>query len=262
MGAVYRITHKASGTTYVGSTNDMKRRWRDHRGSLRRGVHDNLRLQRAWDKHGEDAFEWVALEHGIADEELVTREQYWLNWHRGRGEVYNFGECAAHAMRGRRLSAERRRKLSESKKGEKNPNWGKSLSEEAKRRLSEANKGKKLGVEHRHKIGRAMSGKNNPNWGKPLSEETRRKLGKALSGENHPGWGKSLSKATRQKIGEANAKPYPAFIHRETGEVIPAGVNLSRLCRERGLNKGLMCSVVHGRQNHHHGWMLAGKEDG
>ena len=68
--------------------------------------------------------------------------------------------------------------------------------------------------------------------------------------------GKENSEETKRKMGVANAKPYPAFIHRDTGEIIPAGVNLSRMCQGRGLDQRNMHRVKSGKQSHHKGWML------
>ena len=50
----------------------------------------------------------------------------------------------SNALTGRKLSDEHKRKISEANKGENNPNWGRKLSDERKRKLSEANKGEKI----------------------------------------------------------------------------------------------------------------------
>ena len=44
--------------------------------------------------------------------------------------------------------------------------------------------------------------------------------------------------------------------HKVEGGIIPAGVNLSRMCRERGLDKGHMGDVKNGKRPHHKGWTL------
>lgn len=60
------------------------------------------------------------------------------------------------------------------------------------------------------------------------------------------------------KLGNQNrAKPYPAFVHRVTGEVIPAGFNLTRVCREMGLVAAGMRAVKDGRAKQYKGWVLA-----
>ena len=70
--------------------------------------------------------------------------------------------------------AEYIRRQSEAKKGERNPNYGKHLSEETRRKISEANKGKPLSEEARRRLLEA-------NKGRPLSEEHRRKISNAMA---------------------------------------------------------------------------------
>lgn len=49
-------------------------------------------------------------------------------------------------------SEETRKKLSETKKGELNPNFGKPLSDETKRKMSESSKGKPLSEQHKENL--------------------------------------------------------------------------------------------------------------
>ena len=46
--------------------------------------------------------------------------------------------------KGKKMSEEYKKKASEAKKGEKNPNYGKHFSEEQKKKIAEANKGKNI----------------------------------------------------------------------------------------------------------------------
>ena len=57
--------------------------------------------------------------------------------------------------KGKHYSEETRRKMSDAKKGENNPMFGKSPSEETRRKLSETLKGKHHAEEHRRKISEA-----------------------------------------------------------------------------------------------------------
>ena len=69
------------------------------------------------------------------------------------------------------------------------PTWnkGKHLSEEHRRKMSESLKGRTLSAEHRKKIAESLSGENNPRAmsGKHHSEETRKKLSEAHKGKNN-----------------------------------------------------------------------------
>lgn len=94
-------------------------------------------------------------------------------------------------MKGREVSKETRKKLSEMKKGKKL----KPLTDEHKRKISEGNKGKHCGP----------TGK--PAWNKGISpsEETRRKISEN-SGHECPWKGQQLSEETKQKMKEHSQK--------------------------------------------------------
>ena len=213
MMGVYEICnlHDGKATAYVGSSMDIATRWKDHKNRLRRGVHGNEHLQRAFDKYGGGAFEWYVIEEVSDEAKLLEREQYWLGrYFENPDTCYNIARDALSPMRGR------------------------NHTEEAKRKVSEAFKDVPKSAEHRRKLSEA-------GMGHVVSEETRRKISETKNGVPNP----------------LKGKPYPAFIHREAGNVIPAGVDLRRLCQEHGLSSGNMWQVVYGQRNHHKGWILA-----
>jgi group I intron endonuclease len=75
---VYRIKCIPSGKFYIGSAFDMHDRCEHHRSSLRRGNHPNPHLQAAWNKYGEENFEFASLE--LTDRNrLLGAEQNWLD---------------------------------------------------------------------------------------------------------------------------------------------------------------------------------------
>lgn len=61
-GYIYQIQCKVNNKIYIGSTNNIKKRWNDHRGYLIRGIHQNKYLQRAWNIYKENNFLWTILE--------------------------------------------------------------------------------------------------------------------------------------------------------------------------------------------------------
>lgn len=94
----------------------------------------------------------------------------------------------------------KRRTKGEAQKGKKNPMYGKILSEETRKKLSERRKGRKASLETRKKQSLALKGKytgeKSFNWKRSVSKETREKLSRLkkgkkrpeLSGKNHPNW--------------------------------------------------------------------------
>ena len=64
-------------------------------------------------------------------------------------------------------------------KGEKNPNYGKTASEETRKKLSDISIGRVYSEEAIKKMSDNRRGEKNPNYGKTDSEETRKKMSEA-----------------------------------------------------------------------------------
>lgn len=173
---VYWIVNRANNKRYLGSSGNLKNRWREHKSKLKRGCHDNYHLQSAWNIYGEEKFEFQIVAYMDADKALAF-EDYLLKNYPNMFE-YNIARDATAPMRGREFSEEHRQKLSEA-------HSGKNCSEETRKKMSES-----------------LSGENHYNFGKHLSDETREKISKALAGMH-------LTEATRTKISEALTGKHP-----------------------------------------------------
>ena len=79
-----------------------------------------------------------------------------------------------------------------------------NLSKEARIKISNSKIGKPMSEEARRKNSEAKSGPNHPNWGKKLSKETRRKISEAQKGEKGNNFGKTFSKELREKLSKAH----------------------------------------------------------
>jgi len=75
---IYAIRNTVTSRRYVGSSKDIELRWKQHLRKLRGGKHANPILQNAWNKYGEQAFEWLVLEE-CPEAELCAREQVYLD---------------------------------------------------------------------------------------------------------------------------------------------------------------------------------------
>ena len=176
---IYKIT--INKKMYVGYAKDFKRRERQHYGKLTGKKHINQYLQNAFIKY--DEFNFEIIEECI-EELLQEREIYWIaELDTFKGDGYNL-TAGGDGRTGSTHTEESKRKMSESKKGENNPNFGKPLSAETKRKLSESNKGVSNHTEEsRRKLSAAMSGKNNPMYGRKLVGEQNGMYGKHHNAE-------------------------------------------------------------------------------
>jgi group I intron endonuclease len=88
MKGIYSITNKLNDKIYVGSSVDIKNRWRQHKHSLRKGSHPNKHLQSSWDKYGEASFEFSVLEECT---DLDKSELKWIDFYNAnnREKGYN-----------------------------------------------------------------------------------------------------------------------------------------------------------------------------
>lgn len=141
---------------YIGSANNLKRRWFEHRKQLRGNYHPNEHLQNAWNKYREENFEFTILEYVVDEIDLVKIEQSWLDWTKccDRNIGYNkrsqaesnlgfkfsneFREKRRLIQTGKRPSAETKLKMSIAHKGRKRPDNIGAL-------ISAAKKGKGIG---------------------------------------------------------------------------------------------------------------------
>jgi len=158
-------------------------------------------LKQAIKKYGEENFHREILHVFNTPEEAFDEERRIVNKiFIERRDNYNikiggdgFAAGADHPMYGKHLSEEHKKKLSESLSGDNNPNYGKPHSEEYKKKISENHFD--------------CSAENNPMYGKHHTEETKKKMRKShLSnkGENHPNWGKLFSAEYRNKLSKSH----------------------------------------------------------
>ena len=82
-GVIYSITNLVNGKKYIGQSINYKNRIKTHKNYLNTNKHHNNHLQRAWNKYGEDNFEFKVLKDGIPKKDLSDLEMYYIN------EIYN-----------------------------------------------------------------------------------------------------------------------------------------------------------------------------
>lgn len=215
---VYRIRNVETNKSYVGS-GVIHGRFYSHFRELRAGRHINKKLQRAWDKYGEDKFEFAILE--ICDKaDCVTNEIKWMRLLDVCNNGYNIILPESGRMRlapwasdyaKSPKSPEIRAKISKSLTGRKLPQGVKDrLSVIQKNRdpainkkIGEKLRGQKRSPEFCAKISAFKTGRK---MEKPVSEEAKRKLSAALKGRKKG----PMSAEQREKISATKKAQFAA----------------------------------------------------
>lgn len=238
--AIYKITNSVNGKFYIGSAMSVTRRWQKHRWKLEKNIHENEKLQRAWNKYGSEAFSIEVIESVSGISALVEREQFWIDRLDPCVNGYNIAPIAGSTL-GYKHTDESKKKMSLTHKGEVLPDWhkakliaansGRVQTEEEKLRrvISSGNKprqkvvrgnnpgikkGTKKTPEHIAKIAEAHRGMKR-------SKEACRNIGNAVRGRRH-------SEATKKKMSEARKGIKFSDEQRE---------NMAKAARERWTNK-------------------------
>ena len=76
MIGIYKITNKINGKVYIGQSNDIERRWAEHRNRYKTNntfLYQNMRL------YGIENFDF-SIEELCNIEDLNGREQYYINF--------------------------------------------------------------------------------------------------------------------------------------------------------------------------------------
>ena len=195
---IYMIKNTINGKIYIGKSFDIKKRWSNHKYELNKGVHVNNHLQRAWNKYGEDSFEFSIVEK-CNEDDLSNKEIYWIKemdaYHNGYNQTE--GGEGAHLPEDIKIkigvaskewwsNPENRNKMSETRKGEGSFWYGKTFPEDMVRKLSEAHKNPSEEVRQRYREAKE---------GTRLSEECKRKISESLKGIKR-------SEETKKKISE------------------------------------------------------------
>lgn len=117
ISGIYMIRNNVNGKVYVGSSLNIMSRWYFHKNDLRKNKHHSLLLQRAWNKNGQDAFDFSIIEE-CASEIVLDREQHWIDvlLSADKDHGYNRSPSAGNTA-GIKRTEEFKKRVSESKKG-------------------------------------------------------------------------------------------------------------------------------------------------
>jgi group I intron endonuclease len=215
---VYKISNNLSARYYIGYSTNIERRFCVHRSKLKQNCHDNIFLQRAYNLDGEDKFKYDIIH--VCDTEYQAKEielqylsdlsirdmLYNLNYNNSGGDLLS-NHPDKEAIREKILKSHQEtvskmssdeRKQKYGKCGERNGMYGKTHTDEVRKKISELKKG------------------NTYCRGKKLKDETKQKLSEIrknkYTGEDNPFFGKHHTEETKQKIQEKNKGKLPPNI--------------------------------------------------
>ena len=201
MAIIYKATNKITNQIYIGyTTNDLQTRinqhW-SHRNS------ENYYFHNALKKYGKENFEWTILEE-CPEEIMKEREKYWIAHY---DTYYNreIGYNLTPGGDGYKLSEETKAKISKANKGKTRTSEMRAHlsavkkaqhfhhTEEAKKKMSEQRKGRKMPPEAIDKL-KAI----------PHDKAWCEKISKALKGRH-------ISEDTRKKISESMTERFNLY---------------------------------------------------
>lgn len=217
MIGVYKILNTINNKYYIGYSKDINNRFKKHKYSLLNLKHWNLLLQRSFNKYGFDNFEFIILHVYNTIKEAQDKELEYLSNILIRCELFNLhynnsgGDLLSHHPNKKEICERISKTAKENIKnlsnyeynirfkglhGEKNGMFGKTHTEEAKQKISEAQKlivgdkrhnyGKKLSKEHRKNLSNSVKllriQEKNPFYGKHHTEENKKKMSERMIG--------------------------------------------------------------------------------
>lgn len=232
MIGIYKITNKINKKIYIGQSTDIYARWYSHKRELNKGMHVNSHLQNAWNKYGEDNFEFeiiYMLPNIYLSEEYIRELLDTL-------EIGYIKEFKA-------LTSEHGYNIQLGGKG---------------RKQSEETIQKKRNIvrsqEFKDKISNAVSGEKNPFYGKHHTEETRKKISESLKGQKNPMYGKHHTEETRKKISETRNKKEIIMMDKD-GNIIKIFNSVAEASQYLGTNDTTnICKVCKGKRKTAYGY--------
>ena len=207
MYTVYQHRNKINGKVYIGITMQTpEQRWR-HGEGYKSSPHFYAAIQ----KYGWDNFEHNTLFQNLTKEEACKKEQELIAKYNSMNREYGYNSTSGGDIFV--MNEETKQKISQSLMGNKN-GLGHPCSEEKKKKISEAQKGRRLTEEHKQKLSEAAKKRHTP-----CSEQAKENIRKAS--HKKPVYCEELNKVF-ESVQECS---------RQLG--IPA-TNISKLCNGRG----------------------------
>ena len=194
MKCIYAIKNKINHKMYVGMTNNYKKRIEYHLYELKHNKHHSQKLQRAFNKYGEENFEFCVLLEVDKMEGLELKEKEFIEKYDTYKNGYNCSE-GGEKLPNYKQPETTRQALLKRNKGNKY-SLGMKMPQSAKNKISKKNSGRNNGMygrkhtkEELQKMSTNLKNDYNKRYNKIAnankSEKRRKEVSKQMSGENN-----------------------------------------------------------------------------
>lgn len=171
---IYITTNLINGKQYIGKDT------RNNPNYLGSGTY----LKKSIKKYGKQNFKKEIIEHCVSLDDLIQREEYWLNYYDAGANPnfynkhnYSYGgigvnhtdetkERISKKLTGRKLSLEHKIKIGNSTRGEKSSWYGRKHTDITKNKIRKSKLGKTVSDETIYKLSQSHIGDKNANYGK------------------------------------------------------------------------------------------------
>ena len=141
---------------------------------------------------------------------------------------------------------------------------GKTINEKTKLAVSKRHKGVPLNEEHKEKIKKSLTGLkrteeqrkriSEAKKGKPNTEKQKREHSIRMTGSGNPNYGVKTSPEKAEKIRRSNSKYTYKCISPSGEEYIT--YSMIQFCKEHNISKPMMLDVAHNKKEHFRGWKV------
>lgn len=197
---LYWHINKINNKVYVGITcQKCINRWNNGNGYKKQTLFNN-----AIQKYGWGGFEHKIIHENLSKEKACILERAYISFFKKRSLSYNAAD-GGEANDGWNQSEEIKQRLSDARKGEKNPMYGKRISPESRKRQAESLRGRTMSEKTRKKMSESRKG-----W--VPSDEIKSKISNTLKGkykgEKNPMYGKKQKPETVERLRQSIIKMY------------------------------------------------------